>query len=38
MGVGKVPSETELREPQGSLEGNHNDPVSGTHQAPSGLL
>ena len=29
MSVRKVPGETE-----GSLEGNHDNPVSGTHQAP----
>ena len=34
MGVGKVPGETE-RELQGSLKGNHDNLVSGTHQAPS---
>ena len=30
MSVRKVPGKTE-----GSLEGNHDNPVSGTHQAPS---
>ena len=34
MGVGKVPGETE-RELQASLKGNHDNLVSGTHQAPS---
>ena len=34
MGVGKVSGETE-RELQASLKGNHDNLVSGTHQAPS---
>ena len=34
MGVGKVPGETE-RELQASLKGNHDNLVSGTHQASS---
>ena len=34
MGVGKVPGETK-RELQASLKGNHDNLVSGTHQAPS---
>ena len=34
MGVRKVPGETE-RELQASLKGNHDNLVSGTHQAPS---
>ena len=33
MGVGKVSGETE-RELQASLKGNHDNLVSGTHQAP----
>ena len=34
MKVGKVPGQTEGMV-QASLEGNHDNPVSGTHQAPS---
>ena len=34
MGVGKVPDEAEGGV-QAILEGNHNNPESGTHQAPS---
>ena len=34
MSVGKVRGQTEGTA-QASLEGNHDNPVSGTHQAPS---
>ena len=34
MKVGKVPGQTEGMV-QASLKGNHDNPVSGTHQAPS---
>ena len=34
MGVGKVPEEAVGR-PQAILEGNHDNPESGTHQALS---
>ena len=34
MGVGKVPDDIEGG-PQAIFEGNHDNPESGTHQAPS---
>ena len=35
MGVGKVPGETEGSHKTSKLEGNHDNPVRGIHQAPS---